>query len=265
MNDIKLNYKEEGRGVPLVLIHGVSDDLRLWEPLIPKLIKQHRIIAIDCRGHGNSGKPDESYSIRQFSEDLFVLLKKIGIPKTHLLGLSMGAAIAQQFTLDYPKKVSSLILLSSFSYCDLNLRNILKKLHNHIITDCFPAFFDEIVKLGVTSEFLSTNFKLIAEMKKRSTQINSPAVIAKVIDACIDFNIKDKITQISCPTLIVSGSEDVLTPLHFAKQIHRSISGSKWKIMKNVGHNLLIPRKIEELTQIIIEFLGFQQPVNIEI
>ncbi|MCP8310266.1 MAG: alpha/beta hydrolase [Candidatus Methylarchaceae archaeon HK01M] len=256
VNNIDINYQEEGAGFPLILIHGLSDDSTLWAPLMPKFSRHYWSIALDVRGHGHSGKPDMPYSIQLFSEDLLGFFEKLEIPQAHLLGLSMGGAIAQQFALDHPEKIRSIILLSAFSYNDSNLQNIFKRLQKSFERDGFSVFFDEVVKLVVSPEFASANADAIAEMKGKSIKINSPTAILHAIDACLDFNVKDRISQISHPTLIISGKEDILTPPQLGEQIHRSIKGSEWKIIEGVGHNLLIPEKIQELAQIILKFLG---------
>ncbi|HUV01983.1 MAG TPA: alpha/beta fold hydrolase [Desulfobacteria bacterium] len=256
--DIELNYHEEGTGFPLILIHGLSDDARLWTPLIPELSKKYRTIAWDLRGHGRSGKLDMPYSFRQFSDDLFEFLRELDISQTHLLGLSMGGAIAQQFALDHPEKVRSLILLSTFSYTDPDLRETFKRLRNNLIEGGCQAFFDAAVKLTVTPEFASAHADEIATVKEEMVTMNSPTALVHAIDACMGFNVADRLSQLSLPTLIISGREDTFIPLHFSEQIHRSIPGSKWKILDGVAHNVLIPEKIPELSQLVLEFLATQ-------
>ena len=257
-NGIEVNYVVAGTGFPVALVHGLSDDLNLWAPLIPELSRRYQTVAMDIRGHGHSGKPKAPYTIQQFSKDLFVFLEKIGIPKIHLLGFSLGGAIAQQFTLSYPGKVKSLILLSTFSYADIELRKTFQNLKHSIVTGGYEAFFDEAVKLVVTPKFASANARAIAEMKEAGGKTNSPAAVANAITACLNFNVKDMISQISLPTLIVAGRKDVLTPLHFSKQIQQSIKGSQLEIMENVGHNLLVPEKKDKLSKMILEFLSSQ-------
>jgi 3-oxoadipate enol-lactonase len=256
--DIELHYHEEGTGYPLILIHGLSDDARLWTPLMPELSKKYRTIALDVRGHGRSGKPDVPYSIRQFSEDLLAFLRELDIPRAHLLGLSMGGAIAQQFALEHPEKVRSLILLSTFSYTDPNLRATFKRLRNRLITGGCPAFFDDAVKLTVTPEFASAHADEIATVKEEMVTMNSPTALVHAIDACMEFDVADRLSQLSLPTLIISGREDTFTPLYFSEQIHHSIPGSKWNILDGVAHNVLIPEKIPELSQFVLEFLATQ-------
>lgn len=109
---IDVNYQEEGTGFPLILLHGLNGDCTGWAAVTPEFSKHYRVIAPDGRGHGSSGKPDMPYSIKQFSQDLFEFMQKLEIQEAHLLGLSMGGAIAQQFALDHPERIRSLILVS---------------------------------------------------------------------------------------------------------------------------------------------------------
>jgi 3-oxoadipate enol-lactonase len=90
ITDIEIYYHAEGAGFPLVLLHGLSDDARLWTPLLPYFSETCRTIALDLRGHGRSGKPDMPYSIQRFSTDLYEVLRELRIARTHLLGLSLG-------------------------------------------------------------------------------------------------------------------------------------------------------------------------------
>ncbi len=92
-------------------------------------------------------------------------------------------------------------------------------------------------------------------MKEKRVLINSPAAIGRATDACMAFDLRNEISRISLPTLIVSGREDVFTPIHLAEQIHHSIQGSEWKILEGVGHNLYI-EKAPELARATLEFLS---------
>ncbi len=254
VRDIEINYQEEGSGFPLILIHGLNGDLTGWALVMPEFAKHYRTVALDVRGHGHSGKPDQPYSVRQFSEDLHEFLRQLRVSKAHILGLSMGGAIAQQFALDHPEKIRSLILVSTFSYVDPQADQAFSRLRQRLSTGGYPAFFDEVVKLAFTPEYIAAHPGPIAELKEKRIKINSPVAIGRATDACLIFNLKDEISKIALATLIVSGREDVFTPIHLAGQIHRSIPGSEWKIIEGAGHNLYI-EKAPELAQIVLEFL----------
>ncbi|MDH7499742.1 MAG: alpha/beta hydrolase [candidate division NC10 bacterium] len=263
VRDIEVNYREEGTGFPLVLIHGLNGDSSGWVQVMSEFAGRYRVIAPDVRGHGSSGKPDAPYSIPQFSEDLFAFLQELRVPKAHVLGLSMGGAIAQQFALDHPEKVRCLLLVSTFSYVDAHLREAFGRLRQSLERGGYPAFFDEVVKLAFTPGFVSANAQSIAELKEKRIQINSPVAIGRATDACLAFDLRDEISRISHPTLILSGREDVFTPIHLSEQIHRSIRGSEWRILEGVGHNLYI-EKPTEMAQQVLRFLARHDGAAVE-
>jgi len=254
VGDIAIHYQEQGSGFPFILIHGLNGDLTGWALVMPEFSKHYRAIALDVRGHGESGPPDITYSVKQFSEDLYEFCQKLNISRAHFLGLSMGGAIAQQFALNHPEKIRSLILVSTFSYIDDQANQAFRQLRQRLLAGGYPAFFDEVVKLAFTPGYIAANPGPIAELKEKRIKINSPVAIGRATDACLAFNLKSEIAKIDLPTLIVSGKEDIFTPIHLAEKIHHSIRGSEWKILEGVGHNLYI-EKAPLLAEVVLEFL----------
>ena len=254
VHGIEVNYEEAGAGFPLVLVHGLNGDLTGWALVMPEFARYYRTLALDVRGHGGTSKPDQAYSIKGFSDDLLGFLEKRQISKAHILGLSMGGAIAQKFALDHPEMIRSLILVSTFSYIDDHARRAFEGLKKNLAQGGYPAFFDGILNLAFTSRFIAANPGPIAELKEKRIQINSPVAIGRATDACMAFNLKDQISRITLPTLVVSGREDVFTPVHLAEQIHRSIRSSEWKIIEGAGHALYIEKALA-LSQTVLEFL----------
>ena len=129
-------------------------------------------------------------------------------------------------------------------------------LRNSLVAGGIPAFFDEAVKLVVTPDFISANAAAIADSKKYAIGINSPAALIRAVDACLAFDIRDRVSQISAPVLIISGREDVFTPNNLAAEIHLSIPGSTWITMDGVGHNLITPENVPPLAHAVLDFLA---------
>ena len=115
IDGISLHYELEGSGTPLVLTHGLGDDLRFWDPLVARLAAHHAVLRWDVRGFGASAKPAGPYSPALFAADLAALLDALGLDRVHLGGISMGGVIAQRFALDHPSRLRSLILVSTSS------------------------------------------------------------------------------------------------------------------------------------------------------
>src|SRR5215472_5024966 len=110
VNGTQLYYETLGQGHPLVLIHGGYVDRRMWDDQFHAFAEDYCVIRYDVRGFGKSELPPVPYADRQ---DLYDLLKCLGIEKTYLLGLSLGGIIAIDFTLDHPSMVDALILAGS--------------------------------------------------------------------------------------------------------------------------------------------------------
>ncbi len=110
VNGIDIYFEIHGSGPPLVLIMGLRRNAEWWWRQIPELSKHFTVIAFDNRGAGRSDKPETDYSIRLFADDTAGLMEFLNIPRAHILGISMGGYIAQEFAINYPDKVNGLIL-----------------------------------------------------------------------------------------------------------------------------------------------------------
>ena len=106
----KIYWDEEGPGEPLLLIMGLSYPSYMWHRTRPVLAKRHRTIALDNRGVGQSDAPPGAYSIALMASDAAAVLDAARVQSAHVFGVSMGGMIAQEFALQYPDRVLSLIL-----------------------------------------------------------------------------------------------------------------------------------------------------------
>ena len=115
LNGTNLHYRYEGdpQGTPLVLIHSLGTDLRLWDDLIPRLDPTLRLVRFDLRGHGLSADPAGELTLVDFSADIAALLDHLEIDKAVILGISIGGLIALDFALRNQARVSSLILANT--------------------------------------------------------------------------------------------------------------------------------------------------------
>ncbi|MCK9151683.1 alpha/beta fold hydrolase [Methanobacterium alcaliphilum] len=256
VNGIKINYLDEGAGEPLILIHGMSDNSNLWLTFIPYLFSDFRVFAIDLRGHGQSSKPPQGYSLEIFNQDLVDFLDNMKLEKVNLIGHSLGAAICQEFALKNSERVKKLILLSPFFYVDEILFHALSGLKKALIEEGYYKFFDEAVKLVNTPDFIVKNVEIIEQIKMESQRTNPPEIIEEIINACLMVDMSDEISNISPETLIITGSEDNMIPMSQSQMIHEQIKNSELVIMKGVGHNLFVSENLERLSTVILKFLG---------
>ena len=111
--DVALNFRDEGSGAPVLLIHGVGADLESWDGVLSHLPPNHRYIRYDQRGHGKSRRTPGPYMLNDLSGDAVALLDHLGIWQASIIGFSLGGLVAQAIALDNPDRVQSLTLVST--------------------------------------------------------------------------------------------------------------------------------------------------------
>ena len=110
INGVELAYDLQGAGEPLVLIHGAQGDQSMFAGIAPAFANQFRVLTFDQRGSGLSEKPDMEFSMALLADDTAALMEHVGFASAHVIGVSMGGMIAQEFALRHPHKVRSLVL-----------------------------------------------------------------------------------------------------------------------------------------------------------
>src|SRR5215203_2868858 len=114
VGDIDVAYKMFGKGDPIILFNGASDNMDAWDPsFISDLSSNHTVIVFDQRGIGNTTAGSKPYTIEQLANDTAGLLDALKIPKADVMGYSLGSWIAEQLTMMYSDKVNSLVLVGS--------------------------------------------------------------------------------------------------------------------------------------------------------
>lgn len=116
IGDIQIYYEEYGRGMPLIMILGLGQDIATWKFQIAALSRHTRLIVFDNRDSGKSSRCTENYTTEIMAQDTLGLMDHLGIERAHLLGTSMGGMIAQHVALMAPAKLNSLILAGTTSW-----------------------------------------------------------------------------------------------------------------------------------------------------
>lgn len=126
VNDITVNYEQQGSGEPLILIPYLAADNACYAFQVSDYAKHFTCISIDPRGAGETDKPEGTYSTELFADDISAFMQAIGVERAHISGLSLGAAIGMWLAVKHPEKVKSLSLHSGWSKSDLFLKTSLK-------------------------------------------------------------------------------------------------------------------------------------------
>ena len=205
--DITLNVMERGSGKPLVLLHGNGESLEYFKSQIRYFSRSYRVIAVDTRGHGGSERGSAPFTLKQFAKDLKALLDTMGIRKISLLGFSDGGNIALIFALKYRDSVERLILNGA----NLN-----------------PFGMKASVLIPIAFEYAVAVVKVsggIAAWKHRPDGADRKALAAEKREAVrkkelFGLMIREPwirpkhLREISCPTLVIAGTKDMIRTSH---------------------------------------------------
>ncbi|MCR5026223.1 MAG: alpha/beta hydrolase [Methanobrevibacter sp.] len=250
---MECNYILEGAGKDtIVFIHGLSDSLEYWIKLSSKLSRNYQILRYDLRGHGKSEFTD--FTMDDLADDLHELMLKLDIEKASLIGLSLGGNVALKFALKYPESVENLVIMSSFSEVDDNLRLKFLELENAINIG-FEEFFDAIIDYVLPKDILEENYDMLQGYKVLQAQSANLDGIRQGIEIGIDFNVTNNLKDIDVPTLILAGKDDEISSNNLQYILNDNIKDSKLVFFENTKHNLLIGNNISEIEKLIRQLI----------
>jgi len=254
VNGVELNYRVDGEGFPIVLIHGLGWNLHVWDSEAESLSRENRVIRMDLRGFGASDKPlQPEMSIELWAEDVNALLKTLGITGAFIVGHSMAASIAVKLALDHPETTAGLALLAGASKFSPEAEKILSERASIVEREGMRGIVDRIVATNFPEAYVKTHPNEI-QRAKETLLSNDPMVYAQSCRAIIRFDFTPQLSRIQWPTLIVAGELDRVASVSLSENLNRNIPRSYMKILADTGH-LLPLEKPAELVMLLKDFL----------
>jgi pimeloyl-ACP methyl ester carboxylesterase len=238
----EINYVDEGEGTPVVLIHGLAGDLSAWNPQIAALRDRHRVVAFDNRGAGRSSQVDEPVSTADLARDTIGLMTELGIENAHVVGRSMGGAVAQIVALERPDLVRSLVLCASFAKLDplgvrvlTNMRQVLEWRGN------WGDHARHSIQNFVGAAFYNREPEQIAGIEALiGGETRLPACYARQNVACLEHDTLDRLGDLRCPTLIMAGSNDPICSPTCTQWMAERIPGARTIMFEGCSHFFLM-------------------------
>ena len=242
VGDVELYYELHGAGQPVVLIHGLAGDCNAWNAQIEVLSKDYRVLAFDNRGAGRSSAPDYPYTTKHFADDTIALMDAVGISEpAHVVGRSMGGAIAQEITLAYPDRVRSLIITASFGKLDRYGYQILYNINEVVKAQGFAAAARHQSLFFFPPPYFNENQEQLDAFEERLTEAAGPVRgYSNATHACLTHDSLDRLHQVKCPTLVMAGGQDVLCAADASRAIAERVPNCKLRVYEQASHFFLI-------------------------
>ena len=252
----RIYWDEQGKGDPVLLIMGLGYPSYLWHRTRPALKERYRTIALDNRGSGQSDAPPGPYPIALMAADAAAAMDAAGVESAHVFGLSMGGMIAQEFALQYPARVRSLILGCTAPGGPNAVRAEKKVTEILMARDMGPEEAARAMRPYVYDG--ATPLERIEEdLAIRRQWFPRPEAYMAQLQGIFAWEAYSRLHKIAAPTLVIHGQADQLVPAGNGELIAARIPGAKLVMLQRASH-IFTTDQPEASQQAIMSFLGGQ-------
>ena len=253
VNGLRMHYLVRGVGPAIVLIHGLGSCAEDWSLLqAPALSQRYRVLMPDLRGHGRSDRPPGPYTVPQMANDIAGFLDATRTGSAHVVGLSLGGAVAQALAVQHPERVRSLVLVNTFA---------------HLRPKGWTEWRLTLTRFGALLVNLALHAHLEAkELFPRPDQAglrrvafqrlsaNDPAAYRAAMMAAARYDGRRDLGRIRAPTLVVAGLEDTVVPLRAKEELASGIPGARLVIIPRSGHATPTDQPVA-FNRVLLDFL----------
>ena len=262
----RLNYVDIGTGpeTPVILVHGLGGQWQNWLENLPRIAQERRVIAPDLPGFGLSEMPREDISISGYARCVEALRERLGIERVNLVGNSMGGFIAAEVAIQFAPGVERLVLVSAAGLTGPNVYRAPVMTGGRVaaaLTAVTAARHRAMARRPISRHLA---LLLVARHPARLRAEVAWEALMKgagkpgfhdALRASLEYDFRDRLPEIGCPTLIVWGEKDAVLPLRDAHEFERLIPDSRKVVLPDTGHVPQLERP-EAFNRTLLEFVA---------
>jgi pimeloyl-ACP methyl ester carboxylesterase len=257
-NGITLHYDVTGRGPAVCLINGYRLSGGAWpDAFINQLASRYQVISFDNRGTGRSDKPFGGYEFSNMATDVLGLMETLHLQRVHLLGFSMGGAIAQQFAIRYAERLDRLVLFGTFCggiWAEPASYSVFRRLFaadnqspEEVARHAWPVTY--------SPDYLAANIEAVEQQMRHELEHPTPTFVAqRQMEALRQFDSYWDLPKIDAPTLVATGADDVLVKPRNSQILASRIPNSRLELLADLGHRAIWEAP-EEIADLVGDFL----------
>ena len=241
IGDVELATWREGTGDPVFLVSALGGRAAFWSELVPVLSSRFDVITHDHRGTGSSTKSKIAYSVPQMATDVLKLMDKMGIAQTAVVGHSTGGAIAQYLAINHADRLSKIVLSATWAGPSIYFQTLFD-LRSKILRDVGPeAYLVDGIMRAYPPDTLTENPDILSGTREeRLASFPGAEIELSRVNAVLAHDLRDQISQITSPALVICAADDQITPVGFSHELIDKIPNARSVILPHGGH--FVPR-----------------------
>jgi 3-oxoadipate enol-lactonase len=244
----RLHYEVTGRpgGQPVLLVQGLGADKHGWDLQRLALSPFYRVIAFDNRGAGRSDKPFGAYTLQQMADDAIAVLDAAGVESAHVVGASMGGAISQIVAVEHPHRLRSLTLACTACRNPEWRHQLLQEWADIAASDGMRAMANQAVHWLVGPRSLRRLWPVLGWLAPIAANGPAHGFVAQVraILAAPEEEHTDRLADVTVPTLVIVGNQDVLTPRGDSEELAERIPTAELVVVAGAAHGLMVEHAV---------------------
>jgi 3-oxoadipate enol-lactonase len=256
-NGQELYYEVHGEGEPLLCVMGLAADTLSWLPQLPAFGERHRTVIFDNRDVGRSSMADGPYEIRDMAQDALALADGLELESFHLLGVSMGGAIAQEMALAAPDRVNTLTLAVTFPAGNAYARKLAETWGSRVHNMTREQRVDELLLLTMSEAWFEDagTVEWLRGVMLDHPHPQPPEAFARQIDAASRHDVGDRLGSLAMPVHVIGAERDILVPVWKSQEVAEQVPGSKLTILERAHHGITLERA-EEFNAAVLDFIA---------
>ena len=252
-----LYYEVHGEGEPLLCVHGLTVDTLGWALQVPSFSQRHRTVIFDNRDAGQSSPAEAAYTVSDMAQDALTLADELDLQSFHLLGISMGGAIAQEVALAAPERVRTLTLAVTFPSGGAWAHSLSTVWSARVREMPRERHIDELLLLNLSEEFFENEaaVQFARDLSLQNPHPQDPEGFARQLEASSHHDASDRLPMLSMPTHVIGGERDILVPVWKSQELAELIPGARLTVLERAPHGLSMERA-EEFNRLVLEFIA---------
>ncbi|MFW5968439.1 MAG: alpha/beta fold hydrolase [Persicimonas sp.] len=239
IDDARVRYIDEGEGPPVVLLHGFAASIETWEPIIPKLAEDHRVIALDLKGFGWSNRPEGDYSPQAQAELVWELLDELDVDDPSVVAHSWGSSVALAMTAQHPDSVDRIALYDAWVYEEQLPSLFVWSRAGGFGEAFFGLFYTQRPTEKLALAFYDKSHidqELIEHTRAMQRRPGSKAAALEAVRGQRFEKMQRAYSDIDQPVLLLWGREDKITTLKTGERLYNDLPNAYLRVYPQCGH-----------------------------